>query len=110
MDLWQTTLDEATYQKIKNIFRWERIENTLTDENIKFLGISWFIIFMLEVNNLLPHVEFSIGTMDLVRDSVEELIGAKWQDLTSNLGNSLTLLESEEISWATDIIFLPEAV
>lgn len=109
-DVYQTTLDEATFQKIKNIFRWESIESTLTDENIKFLGISWFIIFMLEVNNLLPYVEFSIEIMNLVRDCVEELTGIKWQNLTSNLEKYLIVLENQNISWATNIIFLPEAV
>ena len=109
-DICQTTLDEATFQKIKNIFRWESIESTLTDENIKFLGISWFIIFMLEVNNLLPYTEFSIEIMNLIRDCVEESIGVSWQNLTSDLGNYIRVLENQGISWAANIIFLPEAI
>jgi len=101
--------DEAS--KVKEVLKWQEIWETLSETNIKFLGISWFAVFILEENDALPsYIDFSTKVVNLIKRSVESILKTEYSDLANNLTHSITALDEQHISWASGIIFLPEVL
>lgn len=103
-------LNSVEISKIKRVLKWEEFKKDLTEENVKLLGLSWFIVFILEVNEALPsYPDFSITIVNFIKEFIEKLMNANYEDLTKNLKASITKLE-QEIGWAPNFVFLPEVI
>lgn len=106
-----SALNNDDVQKVIRVLKWDKIEKNLTEENIKFLGQSWFMVFVLKMNDALPlYADFSVKIMDLIKDSFEEIFNTNWFDSINNLKNSVASLEEQRVTWVSNIIFLPEVV
>lgn len=104
-------LDAESISKVKEVLKWQEICEILSDENIKFLGLSWFIVFTLEKNDAIPsYIDFSTKVVNLVRDCIEKIMESEYSVLVNTLTNSINLIEEQNIQWASDIIFLPEVL
>lgn len=114
----QPNLGEEQIQKVKRILRWNIIEKCLTEEEVKFLGVSWFMIFLLERKDSLPFYDnFFAQVIDNIKDTIEEMLHVNWDKLSETLENSVSEINKriseerkQEINLASDIIFMPEMV
>jgi len=105
-------LDINDVSRVREVLRWQRICEMLNEESIKFLGLSWFIVFILEENDVLPsYIDFSAKVVNMIKNCITKILRAEYSDLANNLINSLSVLEEQyNISWASGIIFLPEVL
>ena len=104
-------LDPESISKVKEVLKWQKIREILKDENIKFLGLSWFIVFILENNDSLPsYIDFSTKVVNLIRDGIEKIMESEYSVLVNSLKNSINLIEEQNIQWASDIISSPEVL
>jgi len=112
----QPILNEEQIQKVKKVLKWDIIQECLTEEDVKFIGISWFMFFLLESKDVLPLVsDLHTQILDNIKDTIEEALDISWEELSSNLENSISKINRkigekvmQEINWASDIIFMPE--
>jgi len=106
-----SSLDINDISRVKEVLRWHEICKILDEENIKFLGLSWFVVFILEENDALPsYIDFSAKVVNIVKNGIMEILSAEYSDLANNLIDSMRVLEEQNISWAAGIIFLPEVL
>jgi hypothetical protein len=105
-------LNAGNISKVKKILKWQEICETLSDSDIKFIGLSWFVIFILEKKDVLPfYINFSTKVVNLIKSCIENIMKTKYSNLVDSLINSLNVLEEQyNIQWASNIIFLPEVL
>lgn len=98
--------------KVKEVLRWQKICETLSEEDVKFFSISWFVVFILEENDALPsYIDFSTKIVDLIKSGVENIMNEEYSNLADKLTTSINALEEQHgITWASNIIFLPEVL
>ncbi|MCK4247809.1 MAG: hypothetical protein KAX04_04650 [Methanomicrobia archaeon] len=98
-------------EKIRKILRWEDIEIILTESNVKMCAFSWSSFFLLQCANLFPiSDEIFLKLSDVIWNTLEELVGENQSNLISDLEGTLKKLTEEEITWASDILRLPEVI
>lgn len=103
--------DHHDIEKVEKISRWTEIKKELPDYNIKMLAFLWFCFLTLERADLLPlSTEYSIELYKRIWDVLEKLLGRKRQDLMSNLENTIRELTEKQITWAPEILRIPEAI
>jgi len=109
-DLGKLNIEDIS--KVKEVLKWQEICEMLSDSVIKFLGLSWFVVFILEKNNALPsYIDFSTKVVSLIKSGIESVMKIEYSNLVDNLVNSINELEKQHnISWASNIIFLPEVL
>jgi len=105
-------LDIHNVSRVKKVLRWQKICEMLNEENIKFLGLSWFAVFILEENDALPsYIDFSAKVANIIKECITKILRADYPNLANNLTDSLMELEEQyDICWASGIIFLPEVL
>jgi len=105
-------LDIYNVSRIKEVLRWQKICEILNEENIKFLGLSWFVVFILEENDALPsYIDLSAKVANIIKECITKILRVEYSSLANNLTDSLVELEEKhDISWASGIIFLPEVL
>jgi len=105
-------LDTHNVSRVKEVLRWQKICETLNEENIKLLGLSWFVVFILEEIDALPsYTDFSAKVVNMIKECITKILRVKYSNLANNLTDSLMELEEQhDISWASGIIFLPEVL
>ncbi len=105
-------LDIHNISRVKEVLRWQKICEVLNEENIKFLGLSWFVVFILEEIDALPsYIDFSAKVANMIKECITKILRAEYSNLANNLTDSLMELEEQHnISWASGIIFLPEVL
>lgn len=112
----QPILNEEQIQKVKKVLKWNIIQECLTEEDVKFLGITWFMLFFLESKDVIPLVsDLHTQILDNIKYTIEETLDISWEELSSKLENSISKINRkigekmmQEINWASDIIFMPE--
>lgn len=103
--------NEATIQKIKKVLKWRNIETKLTEPCIKMLSFLWFSLFILESNNLLPlSAEVPPKLLDVIWKTLVGLLEKDQSSLLSELEEITNMLIDERITWASDILRVPEIV
>lgn len=109
-DLGKSDINDVS--RVKEVLRWQKICEMLNEENIKFLGLSWFVVFILEENDALPsYIDFSAKVINMIKKCITKILRAEYSDLANNLTDSMNVLEEQHnISWASGIIFLPEVL
>jgi len=104
-------VDQDDVQRVKKILKWGGIEEELTEPVIKTLGFSWFSFLVLDCANLFPLSNESIIKLyKVIWDAVEKLLGESKSELLNELENTMTIYESNQITWTSDIIRIPEVV
>jgi len=105
-------LDIHNVSRVEEVLRWPEICEMLNEENIEFLGLSWFVVFILEENDALPsYIDFSAKVGNTIKECITKILRAEYSNLANNLTDSLMKLEEQhDISWASGIIFLPEVL
>lgn len=107
-----TLSDEADdVERVARVLRWDEIERSLTEDDLKLLGLSWFIVFLLEENEALPsYPDFSIEVARMIEELDERIMNANYKELAESFENRIISLEDQDVKWASMILFLPEAV
>jgi len=104
-------VDKDDVQRIKKILKWIDIEKELTEPIIKTLGFSWFSFLVLDSANL-----FSLSNESIIKlykviwDAIEKLLGKSKSGLLNELENTMSIFDSNQITWASEIIRIPEVV
>ena len=98
-------LDIHTVSRVKKVLRWQKICEMLNEENIKFLGLSWFVAFILEKSDaLLSYIDFSAKVANIIKECITKILRAEYSNLANNLTDSLVELEEKhDIFWASGI-------
>lgn len=97
--------------RVKKILKWENIEKELTEPLIKTVGFLWFSFLVLDVANLFPRSNESIIKLyRIIWDAIEELLGRSKSELLNELENTTSTFDSNQITWASDIIRIPEVM
>ena len=97
--------------RVKKILKWENIEKELAEPLIKTVGFLWFSFLVLDVANLFPRSNESIIKLyRIIWDAIEELLGRSKSELLNKLENTMSIYDSNQITWASDIIRIPEVV
>lgn len=98
-------------QRVKKILKWMDIEKELTEPIIKTLGFSWFSFLVLDSANLFSGSnESNIKMYTVIWDAIEKLLGKNQSELLNNLEDIIRTLEVYGITWASDIIRMPEVM
>ena len=104
-------VDQDDVQRVKKILKWRDIEEELTEPVIKTLGFSWFSFSVLDSANLFPLSNESIIKLyKVIWDAIEKLLGESKSELLNELENTMSIYDSNQITWASDIIRIPEVV
>ena len=104
-------VDQDDVQRVKKILKWGGIEEELTEPVIKTLGFSWFSFLVSDCANLFPLSNESIIKLyKVIWDAVEKLLGESKSELLNELENTMSIYESNQITWTSDIIRIPEVV
>ena len=97
--------------RVKKILKWENIEKELTEPLIKTVGFLWFSFLILDVANLFPRSNESIIKLyRVIWDAMEGLLGRSKSELLNELENTTSTFDSNQITWASDIIRIPEVM
>ena len=89
-------LDIHNVSRVKEVLRWQKICEILNEENIKFLGLSWFVVFILEENDALPsYVDFSAKVANIIKKCITKILRAEYSNLANDLTDSLMELEEQ---------------
>lgn len=97
--------------RVKKILKWENIEKELTEPLIKTVGFLWFSFLVLDVANLFPRSNESIIKLyRIIWDAIERLLGKSKSELLNELENTTSTFDSNQITWASDIIRIPEVM
>ena len=104
-------VDQDDVRRVKKILKWVDIEKELTKLVIKTLGFSWFSFSVLDSANLFPLSNESIIKLyNVIWHAIEKLLGKSKSDLLNELENTMSIFDSNQITWASDIIRIPEVV
>jgi len=104
-------VDQDDVQRVKKILKWVDIEEELTEPVIKTLGFSWFSFSVLDSANSFPlSNESSVKLYKVIWDAIEKLLGKSKSELLNELENTMSIFDSNQITWASDIIRIPEVV
>lgn len=104
-------VDQGDVQRVKKILKWVDIEEELTEPVIKTLGFSWFFFLVLDFANLFPRSNESIIKLyKVIWDAIEKLLGKSKSELLNELENTMSIFDSNQITWASDIIRIPEVI
>lgn len=104
-------VDQDDVQRVKKILKWVDIEEELTEPVIKTLGFSWFFFLVLDFANLFPRSNESIIKLyKVIWDAIEKLLGKSKSELLNELENTMSIFDSNQITWASDIIRIPEVI
>lgn len=105
------SVGQADVRKIKKILKWMDIEKELTEPVIKSLGFLWSSFLILDVANLFPtSSESTIKVYKVIWDAIETLLGKSRSELLNELENMMSIFELNQITWASDIIRIPEVM
>ena len=103
--------DQDDVQRVKKILKWLDIEKELTKPVIKTLGFLWFTFLVLDYANLFPHSNESVIKLyKVIWDALEILLKMNKSELLNELESAMNIFESKQITWASDIIRVPEVV
>lgn len=104
-------VDQDDVQRVKKILKWVDIEKELTKLVIKTLGFSWFSFLVLDSANLFPPSNESIIKLyKVIWDAIEKLLGKSQSELLNELENMINIFDSNQITWASDIIRILEVI
>lgn len=104
-------VDQDDVQKIKKILKWDVIERGLTEPIIKTLGFLWFFFLVLDSADLFPHSNESVIKLyKMIWNALEKLLGKSRLELLNELENTISIFESNQITWVSDIIRIPEVM
>jgi len=99
--------DQVQSDKIMKILKWNQIENLISTNAQKAIGLIWYWYFMCAEEGLIP------STPDAWRGKFSELWNIITEFTNVNEATIDEILESfitEEIEWASNIVFLPEVI
>jgi len=122
-------LETKHIKEVLSIIRWKYVYELTPPELIKFIGLTWFLIHVLEERNLLPQTEeYARQIQRFIKKFVEEITGKKFdkmlnlmnwvlkkidervrQDLARKYSNERIVFESELI-WTSNIFVLPQVI
>lgn len=104
-------VDQDDVQRVKKILKWAEIEKELTEPLIKTLGFLWFSFSVLDSANLFPLSNESIIKLyKVIWDALAMLLGKSKSELLNELESAMSIFDSNQITWASDIIRIPEVV
>lgn len=104
-------VDQDDVQRVKKILKWTEIEKELTEPLIKTLGFLWFSFSVLDSANLFPLSNESIIKLyKVIWDALAMLLGKSKSELLNELESAMSIFDSNQITWASDIIRIPEVV
>lgn len=104
-------VNQDDVQRVKKILKWVDIEKALTEPVIKTLGFSWFSFLVLDSANLFPFSNESIIKLyKVIWDAIEKLLGKSQSELLNKLENMMSIFDLNQITWASDIIRIPEVM
>lgn len=104
-------VDQDDVQRVKKILKWVDIGEELTEPVIKTLGFSWFSFSVLDFANSFPLSNESIIKLyKVIWDAIEKLLGKSKSELLKELENTMSIFDSNQITWASNIIRIPEVV
>ncbi len=104
-------VDQDDVRRVKKILKWVDIEKELTKLVIKTLGFSWFSFLVLDSANLFPSSNESIIKLyKVIWDAIEKLLGKSQSELLNELENMINIFDSNQITWASDIIRILEVI
>jgi hypothetical protein len=105
------SIDGETLEKIKRVIKWSMVKENLNDENIIFLGLSWFIIQILDSNNIMPGYEdSSVKIIKMSKNTIESIMKKPWKELLSNLDKTIEGIMDKGGFGVSEILFLPEVL
>jgi len=83
-------LDIHNVLRVKEVLRWQKICEMLNKENIKFLGFSWFVAFILEKSDaLLSYIDFSAKVANIIKECIKKILRAEYSVLANKLTDSM---------------------
>lgn len=105
------SVGQADVRRIKKILKWTDIEKELTEPVIKSLGFLWSSFLVLDVSNLFPTSnETTVKLYKVIWDAIETLLGKSRSELLNELENMMSIFELNQITWASNIIRIPEVM
>lgn len=110
-DIYLPSSDQEDFQRVKKVIRWNDIEDALTEPTIKIMAFLWFSFFILDLADLVPASdEVSHDLLDAIRSISEDLLGRNYKELLNELEKMIDKLTEQGITWAADILHVPEVI
>lgn len=98
-------------EKVKGILRWEEIIEALDAGLTKMLAFVWASLYLLENKNLIAtSEEASLGLYDAIWARVKVLLNEDESALLNKLKNTSNTLTERGVTWAADVLQVPEVI
>jgi hypothetical protein len=98
-------------KKVEEILRWNQIISNLDSNTLSCLGLNWYILDLLENDNLIPSDQKSLVEVhNTILTKIESLLKVKFIEIFSRYDKFVGFCESENIPWGSEIFSFPEVI
>jgi len=104
-------IDKTTAERVEKVLKWTEIERRVPTELIRFLGVSWYLMVMLEDNDLIPLEQcVAVESMKLIMKSAGVLADRSPEACEDLLEAFLSEMEASGADGTANLLFLPEVI
>jgi hypothetical protein len=108
---YQSGIGDDAFERTRRVLQWNEIEQQIPLELVKFLGVSWFLIVLLEDKDLVPLEQtMAMQLISQVFESASILMNKPAHNFEVALEKFLTDMDSSEVYGASGLLLLPEVI